>query len=95
MEIEKALRKETEKWLERIKAERPKIRLQDISKKSMLKNLDAYISDSQYFLSSGDLIKSFEAVVWSWSILELGLELGIFKQAATKDASYRIALPER
>lgn len=72
------LRNETEKWLKKIKAERKKIRLKDVSKKSMIKNMDAYISDSEHFLEKGDLIRAFEAVIWSWSILELCLELEIF-----------------
>ena len=80
--IEKQLRDETEKWLTKIKTERKKIKLNDKSKENMLKNVDAYISDSEHFLKKGDLIRAFEAVVWSWSILEIGLELGIFSGAS-------------
>ena len=78
--IDKQLRDETEKWLKKIKTERKKIKLNDKSKENMLKNMDAYISDSEHFLKKGDLIHAFEAVIWSWSILELGLELGILKK---------------
>lgn len=81
MGIENNLQKETEKWLKKIKAERKKIKLIDKSKENMMKNMDAYISDSQHFLKKNDPIRAFEAVIWSWSILELGLELGFFEKA--------------
>lgn len=81
MTLEKNLQTETEKWLKKIKTERKKIKLNDKSKENMLKNMDAYISDSQHFLKKGDMIRSFEAVIWSWSILELGLELEFFEKA--------------
>lgn len=77
MSLEKNLRDETEKWLAELKLERMKIELKDNSKENVLKNMDAYTSDAQHFLQKGDLIKAFEAVIWSWAILELGLELGV------------------
>lgn len=80
MSVEKELLSETKKWLSKAKIKRRGIKLADKSKESMLKNMDAYIADSEYFLKKGDLIRAFEAVIWSWSVLELGLELGIFKK---------------
>ena len=81
MTLEKDLKQETEKWLKKIRTERKKIKLAESSKENMLKNMDAYISDSGHFLEKSDLIRSFEAVIWAWSILELGLELEIFKKS--------------
>ena len=77
--MEETLRKETEKWLVKIKEERKKIELADTSKEEFLKNIDAYISDSEHFLENNDLIRAFEAVIWAWSILETCKELGILK----------------
>lgn len=77
--MEEELKKETEKWLARIKEERKKIALADSSKSDFLKNIDAYIADSEHFLASNDLIRAFEAVIWAWSQLEIGKELGIIK----------------
>lgn len=65
------LREETEKWLQRIKEKRSSVILRDEKAKEHLKNLDAYISDSQHFLEKGDFIKAFEAVVWAWAILDM------------------------
>jgi hypothetical protein len=78
--IENDLRKETQKWLKKIIAERKKIKLLDKSKENMLKNIDAYISDSKHFLEKGKLILAFEAVIWSWAILEILEELKIIKK---------------
>ena len=78
MTLEKELKDETEKWLSRAKEKREEIVLVDNTKEDMLKNADAYISDAKHFLEKGDLIRAFEAVTWSWSIMELCLDLGIF-----------------
>lgn len=77
--IEHQLREETEKWLNKIKEKRKLVMLNDTSQEGYLRNMDAYISDSQHFLEKGDLIQSFEAVIWSWAMLELGLQLNILK----------------
>ncbi len=69
------LKKETQKWLERIKQERKKINT-DKSKESFINNIDAYISDSEHFLERNDLIRAFEAVIWAWAYLEIGKDEG-------------------
>ena len=77
MAVEEDLRKETEKWLNKIKTERKKIVA--CSKEDFLKNIDAYISDSEHFLQSNDLIRAFEAVTYAWGILETLRNLEIIK----------------
>jgi len=77
--MENELKKETEKWLERIKVERKKVVLIDKNKKKMLENIDAYISDCEHFIKKNDLIRSFEAVIWAWAWLEILKELKILK----------------
>ena len=77
--MENELKKETEKWLERIKVERKKVVLIDKNKKKMLENIDAYISDCEHFIKKNDLIRSFEAVIWAWDWLEILKELKILK----------------
>ena len=69
MAIDEDLRRETEKWLAKIEEERKKIGSGD---DYIIKNIDAYISDSRHFMEKGDLIRAFEAVVWSWAYLEIG-----------------------
>ncbi len=69
------LRSETMKWLER--AESLFARLS--GEESFLENISAYISDSKYFLENGDLIRAFEAVIWAWAWMEIGLEINELK----------------
>ncbi len=64
------LRAETLKWLERAEELFSKISGED----SFMENISAYISDSKYFLEKGDLIRAFEAVIWAWAWMEIGLE---------------------
>ncbi len=69
--IEHQLKEETEKWLAKAKERRRGIR----SSSPHLKNIDAYISDSEYFMQKHDLIRAFEAIVWAWAWLEILEEL--------------------
>lgn len=45
-----------------------------------LENISAYIRDSHYFLEKGDLIRAFEAVIWAWAWMEIGLEKDILQE---------------
>ena len=79
MSLETQLRKETEKWTKRINKEIKAIRLKDKSKERMLENVNAYIKDSGHFMEKGDLIRSFEAIVWAWAWLEILKELEVLE----------------
>ncbi len=70
MELRDELKEETEKWLDKIK----KIKFE--GEKDFVRNIKAYISDSEYFLEKGDLIRAFECVVWAWAWLEIGVMVG-------------------
>jgi len=75
--IEEELQKEIAKWLPKAKAEVKKIK--KVNDEEFLVNIKAYIKDTEYFLEKGDLVKGFEAVVWSWAWLEIGKLKGILK----------------
>ena len=47
-----------------------------------LENVSAYIRDCQYFLNRGDLIRAFEAIIWAWAWMEIGLHKGLLRQKA-------------
>ncbi len=72
--IEKELKEETEKWLEKI----VKVKITPASEKGkwMKENIEAYISDCRHFLEENDLVRAFECVIWAWAFLEIGKELG-------------------
>jgi hypothetical protein len=70
--LERDLRDETLKWLERAEDLFSKIS----GEERFRENITAYISDSKYFLEKGDLIRAFEAVIWAWAWIEIGMETG-------------------
>jgi hypothetical protein len=75
-EIEEDLRAETVKWQKKA---------QDLYEnvsgdREFLENIFAYIRDCQYFLEKDDLIRAFEAVIWAWAWMEIGLEKGLLRQ---------------
>lgn len=74
------LKRETEKWLEKIKREINEVEADKAKGKEFLKNIHAYISDSQHFLESGNLIESFEAIIWAYAYLEIGKEIGLINK---------------
>ena len=79
MDCETKLRKETEKWLGKIRKEIEKIELIDKERKDLIENIHAYVNDAEYFLKKKDLIRSFESVIWAWSWMEILKELKIIK----------------
>ncbi len=70
------LRAETLKWLTRAEDLFCKL----TGEKQFLENISAYLSDSRHFLDKGDLIRAFEAVVWAWAWMEIGLERGMLRE---------------
>ena len=74
--LEEDLRAKTVKWQKKA---------QDLYGKvsgdgEFLEDVSAYIRDCQYFLEKGDLIRAFEAVIWAWAWMEIGLEKGFLQQ---------------
>jgi hypothetical protein len=76
---EKRLRQETEKWTSKIAKKLENMEAVGSKGNGFLTNIKAYVSDSRHFLEKGDLVRSFEAMIWAWSWLEIGLELGLLK----------------
>lgn len=79
MGLEDSLVNEINKWAKKIEKETEGIKIKDKNKEHFLSNIQAYIKDSKYFLEKGDLIRSFEAIIWAWSWVEILKELGILE----------------
>ena len=77
MTLERDLDQEIIRWKQRLEQKRKKIILLDKTKPDFLKNIDSYISDANHFYNKKDLIRAFEAVVWSWAWIEIGERLEI------------------
>lgn len=74
--LEIDLSAETLKWLNKAEG-----LFSEISgKEQFIDNISAYISDSKYFLEKGDLIRAFEAVIWAWAWMEIGMKTGALKR---------------
>lgn len=77
LKLETDLRAETEKWQKKAQELYARISGED----EFLQNISAYIKDCQYFLEKKDLIRAFEAIIWAWAWMEIGLEKGILQQS--------------
>ena len=78
MSLEEELQGETLKWRERAES-----LFKGISgDRHFCENVSAYLQDSEYFLKKVDLIRAFEAVVWAWAWMEIGLELGLLHRGS-------------
>jgi hypothetical protein len=77
MGLEGELRKEIEKWTGKIGKEIGNVKPKGKESERFLSNIKAYVKDSEYFLEKGDLVRSFEAIVWAWSWIEILKELEV------------------
>ncbi len=80
MKVEEVLGQEIEKWTKKMEEELENIETYGTKGKEFLTNIRAYVSDSAHFLKNGDLVRSFEAIIWAWSWLEIGKELEFLAQ---------------
>ncbi len=74
--LEEDLYAETLKWLDRA----DDLFVEISGDEHFLENISAYICDSRHFLEAGDLIRAFEAVVWAWAWMEIGLETKLLQR---------------
>lgn len=79
---QQALEKETQKWLSKLEKDRSSLKIISDSTKlrAVLKNLDAYISDTRHFLEKQDFVRAFEAIVYAYGILETCEHLGLIEK---------------
>ena len=71
--LEEDLRSETVKW----QGKAQNLYLKVSGEGEFLENVSAYIRDCQYFLDKNDLIRAFEAIIWAWAWMEIGLQKGV------------------
>lgn len=74
--LEEDLRAETVKWQKKAEELYEKVS----GEREFLENVSAYIRDCQYFLEKEDLIRAFEAVIWAWAWMEIGLQKGLLQR---------------
>jgi hypothetical protein len=79
MDTDERLRQEIKKWTLKIVKDLENTEAVDRKGTQFLINIKAYVNDSGHFILKGDLVSAFEAIIWAWSWLEIGLELGLLK----------------
>lgn len=79
MAIEEKLKKETERFQEKMDAVLKRIKVLDKRGLDLLHMSKAYFEDSYHFLKKGDLISAFEAINISWGYIDSGMRLGFFE----------------
>jgi len=78
MDLAADLEKETKKWVKKLEKELPNVKITG-ENASFITNINAYVKDSKHFAEKGDLIRSFEAIIWAWAWLEILKELEMIK----------------
>ncbi|MCK9405794.1 MAG: DUF357 domain-containing protein [Methanothrix sp.] len=81
--LKEDLLNETVKWQEKAESFFGKLS----GDERMLENISSYLSDSHYFLKQNDLIRAFEAVIWAWAWMEIGLEKSLLFQSLDDEIS--------
>ena len=77
--MEEKLAEEIKKWTAKLDGAFSAANARDEHGERMISNIRAYSEDSRHFLKRGDLVKSFECLIWAWALLEMGKELGHLK----------------
>lgn len=75
MTLEAKLIEEIKKWTAKLDGAISTAGARSEQGKKMFSNIKAYREDSEHFLEQGDLIRSFECLIWAWALLETGKEL--------------------
>ena len=77
MNTEEQLKEEIKKWMEKLGKAVDQVKVMSPKGVDFLTNIKAYQSDSLHFYNKGDLIRSFEALIWAWAYVEIGKEIGM------------------
>lgn len=72
---DKIPKEDIEKWLLKLKRELKYVKANDDRGKELLKNIKAYVYDTEYFLKENDYVKAWEAVSFAWGLFEAGVDL--------------------
>lgn len=80
MMIEEKLKEEIKKWTKKLEQSLNNTKAMSERGIEFLTNIKAYQSDSLHFYNKGDLIRTYEALIWAWAYLEIGRQIGVLSQ---------------
>jgi len=64
-DLKDVLSQEIEKWTQKLEE-----KIEAVKSLPSMENILAYFKDSKYFRDRGDLVKSFECLIWAWALLK-------------------------
>lgn len=70
------LEEEIDKWSRKLDERLPELDPVGDSGREILENAKAYREDSEHFREEGELIESFESLIWAWAFVEIGENMG-------------------
>ncbi|MEM5792785.1 MAG: DUF357 domain-containing protein [Candidatus Aenigmatarchaeota archaeon] len=77
IEIKDRIPKElVEEWIIKLKEKLKETKPKNKKNQEFLKNINAYIFDSEHFLREGDYVKAWELISFAWGLFEAWEELG-------------------
>jgi|GEM_PF-153820 tRNA wybutosine-synthesizing protein 3 len=79
MDIENQLISEIKRWKQRLEIRMSNVLEKEIHGMDFIKNIQAYLADTDYFMNKKDLIRAFECVIWAWAWYEIGEEHSLLK----------------
>lgn len=74
------MKEETRKWSKRLDEALANAYANTGKGVEFLTNVKAYQTDSLHFMQRGDLVRSFEALLWAWAYLTIAKELELVTQ---------------
>ena len=77
MVIDKIPKELIEEWLAKLKKKVENTKSVGKKGDGFLKNIHAYIIDTEHFLDKGDYVKAWELVSFVWGLFEAGEDLGV------------------
>ena len=85
MELVEQLEQEIDRWGDKLDDLFPLVHAVDGKGKELMTNARAYREDSKYFREKGDLVRSYECLIWAWAIVEVGRSVGRIMSQSQKD----------
>jgi len=68
-----------EEWLTKLKKKLEKTKPVEKKGEEFMKNINAYIVDTEYFFKERDYVKAWELISFAWGLFEAGEELEVLE----------------
>lgn len=73
-------KEEVEKWLSKLKKEIENVKPVDKKGEELLKNIQAYVYDTEHFIKEEYLVKAWESISFAWGLFEAGVDVEVLSK---------------